>query len=156
MAGELLTTDTSPQALPAHSPKYKRLTRDDLAILRVMHKAGRSQVDIAEALNTTQPTISKWIATLIDTRDEAKEYLNNQATTLARSVVRNGRPSDHVRVLEGLEVLKPQEVSVVANVLVGMPGQAVPVPSLPTLDATFSVEPDNQALSPVVTRELAE
>jgi predicted transcriptional regulator len=152
MASELQTAET-PQT---HRKPVKRLTDIDRAFALRYQAEGLTQVEIAKRLGCDQGTVSRWLSQCTDTSTEAGTYFRGQALTLAQKIVKDGRPSDHVKVLEGIEVLKQQQVTPIVNVLVGMPGQAVPVPSLPTFDATFSVEPDNQALSPVVTRELAE
>ena len=135
MAGELLT---APDTDTAHTPRYKRLTRSDLEILRTMHKAGKSQVSIAETLGCTQGTVSKWLTSLTDSTELAKEYLRGEALTMARNIVTNGRAADHVSALKGLSVLQDEHSSAIVNVLIGMPGLPAPVPQLPDLVGTFA------------------
>ena len=130
-------------ALVAHTPKYDRLTRADLEILRTMRKAGKTQLEIAQALGCTQGTVSKWLTALTDTTDIAREYLGGQALRMAKHVVRKGQARDHVKVLEGLKVLVPDTSSI--NIAIGL--------SLPGLSKESVTAPETVTLSPAdVTR----
>ncbi len=93
------------QASPAHTAKYSRLTRDDLDVLLAMKKAGKTQVEIAQALGCTQGTVSKWITALTDSTDLAKEYLRGKALHMAKNVVKTGQARDHIAALKGVGVL---------------------------------------------------
>jgi DNA-binding Lrp family transcriptional regulator len=108
MGEQLAPTKAVKRLTPAHIPKYARLTRSDLEILRSMHKAGKTQLEIAQALGCTQPTVSKWIASLTDSTDIAKEYLRGSALRMAENIVKKGRASDHVAALKGLSVLEEE------------------------------------------------
>jgi hypothetical protein len=108
---ETLALEPTQTAPPPHSPKYKRLTRADLGIVFAMHRAGKSQVEIAEHLNCNQSTISKWLADYQDTTVVAKEYLRGQALRLAQRVVKKGTPTTDVAVLKGLTVLQDEQQS---------------------------------------------
>lgn len=99
MAGEAVALQ------PANTPAYKRLTRSDLALLLKMHKDGKSQVEIAQALDCSQGTVSKWLSQLADTTDVAKEYLAAQSFRMAKNIVTKGLARDHVATLKGLNVL---------------------------------------------------
>ena len=120
MADPSLTPATKTRQL-AHTPKYSRLTRDDLHALLAMHRAGKTQVEIAQALGCHQATVSKWIASFTDSTDSAKAYLRGEALTMARNIVNKGRAADHVAALKGLSVLEESEARGV-TVLVGPGG----------------------------------
>jgi DNA-binding CsgD family transcriptional regulator len=110
------------QTPPANTPKYDRITRADLEILRTMRKAGKSQTEIAQALGCTQGTVSKWLAALTDTTDIAREYMAGKALSMAKNVVRNGQARDHIQALKGLRVLEPDNSNVNIAIGVSLPG----------------------------------
>ncbi len=123
-----------------HKKPVKRLTDTDKAFALKYKADGLTQVEIAHKLGCDQATVSRWLAACQDTKLEAAAYFAGQALPMAEKVVKRGRPSDLVKVLEGIEVLKAKDVTPIVNVLVGMPGASVPVPQLPTIDATFASE----------------
>jgi hypothetical protein len=90
---------------PAHTPKYKRLTRTDVALLLQLSKEGRTQVEIAQRLGCDQGTVSKWLSSMEDTTETAKAYLRGSALRMAENIVKKGRAVDHVAALKGLSVL---------------------------------------------------
>lgn len=149
MAGEL------PNTAPHKAPKrpaaterraYTRLTRADHIVILKLHDDGISLSTIAQRLNRSVSTIHEVVQTYTPTTDLAKRKLAAGAERMAENVLEHGKASDHVRVLEGLDVLKSQDFTLLASVLIGMPGQPVPMPTLP----------DIEVLSPAVTRELVE
>lgn len=99
--------------------KYSRLTRTDLGVLLKLKRDGLSQVEIAQRLGCTQSTVSKWWNEFADTTDVSKEYLRAQAFRMSKNIVRNGRAADHVKTLEGLDVLSNQEVKGGLTIVVG-------------------------------------
>jgi biotin operon repressor len=90
---------------PAHTPKYRRLTRTDVALLLQLSKEGRTQVEIAQRLGCDQSAVSKWLKSLEDTTEVAKSYLRGSALRMAENIVKKGRAVDHVAALKGLSVL---------------------------------------------------
>jgi|SRR6185295_3216887 len=82
-----------------------KLRSVDIGILARLHADGMSQTEIAQRVGCTQGTVSRWIDKLTDTRDAAKSYLHGAALDMAEKVHKKGRPSDHVKVLEGIQVL---------------------------------------------------
>lgn len=105
MAGDLL----APQPTPAYTPKYRRLQAKQLRALLALHRAGKTQVEIAQALGCSQPTVSEWLADLQDTRDEASQYLRGKALDMALNVARRGNPETHRKTLENIEVLSAEQ-----------------------------------------------
>lgn len=128
------------QARTAESPSYTRLTDADRICILKLHDEGLTLTIIAQRLNRSVSTVHEVVQTYTPTTDLAKRKLAAGAEDMADNVLKNGRPGDHVRVLEGLEVLKTQDVSVHINTLIGMPGQPVPVPQLPDLEGTFATK----------------
>src|SRR3954462_7824857 len=102
------------------SPSYHRVTDTERVLILKLKDDGFTQVEIAQRLGRSQSTISDILEAFADTRDLAKRYLDGQAAKMAENIVINGRAADHVKVLEGLEVLKAHDVSPIVNVLVGM------------------------------------
>lgn len=140
MAGKAAAVADEREEPETHSQRSYRLTDTDRAFALKYATDGLSQVEIAKRLGKNQSSISRWLGECADTTDAAKAYFRGQALGMAVDIRRTGRAADKVKVLEGLEVLKAHNVSPIVNVLVGMPGQAVPVPQLPTIDATFASE----------------
>jgi transcriptional regulator with XRE-family HTH domain len=87
-----------------------------------MHKAGKTQTEIAHALGRSQGTVSKWLTTLNDTRDLAKEYLHAKAFRMAENVVKKGQARDHIQALKGIGVLEPDARDINIAVGVSLPG----------------------------------
>ena len=56
---------------------------------------------------------------LPDTSESAKAYLRHKARTMAESVVDKGKPREHVRVLEGLNILRDEQQSGVVVIVGG-------------------------------------
>lgn len=107
---------------PAHQPAYKRLTDDQrMAILR-LHKLDKTQTEIAVALGIDQSTVCRWLNQCQDTTLDASAFLRGQALRMARNIVKKGRAADHIKTLEGINVLQAQENTGV-TVIVGGSGQ---------------------------------
>ena len=97
-------------AAPADTPKYRRLTDVDRALILRLYDKGRTQVQIAQHLGCAQSTVSDVLDAFKDTTGEAKRYLRGQSLRMARSIVSKGRASDHVAALKGLNVLEEQQL----------------------------------------------
>ena len=97
------------KAKPAHIPKYRRLTDDQRIAILQLAKAGKAQVEIAQAIGCDQGTVSRWLSACQDTTAQASTYLRGSALRMARNIVRKGRASDHIKALEGISVLSPTQ-----------------------------------------------
>jgi predicted transcriptional regulator len=122
--GEIAITESdTPSTLqkrpPTHTSKYARLSQDEIAILHTMLKAGKTQVEIAQTLGCTQGAVSRWAASFTDTADLAKSYLRGKALSMAQNIVKKGRAADHIKALEGIEVLSNQDVKGGLTIVVG-------------------------------------
>jgi DNA-binding transcriptional regulator YiaG len=99
-------------------PDYSRLSQEEIVRLFNLHKAGLSQPQIAQELNCSQKTVSRWLQDFIDTTEPAKVYLRGNALRMAQNIVKKGRAVDHVAALKGLSVLHEEQQSGV-TVIVG-------------------------------------
>lgn len=102
-----------------------RLTRAEISALLKLHEAGKTQVEIAQALGCSQPTVSYWLNEYGDTRSEAVYTLRNGAQKLAERIVKQADVTESIDVLERLEVIAPkhQEASRGGvQIIIGMPG----------------------------------
>lgn len=117
--GEAALVEAQTSAPPAHTPKYSRLTRSDIGTLLKLKRDGLTQVEIAKRLGCHQSTISKWWDEFEDTRDLAKGYLAGASLRMAQNIVKKGRAADHVKALEGLEVLSNQDVKGGLTIVIG-------------------------------------
>lgn len=96
-----------------------RLRQSELAMVLQLHKDGFTQAQIAQRLGVTQQAISKWLSAITDTTDVAKLFLRGNALSMAQNIVKKGRAADHVKTLEGLEVLSNQDVKGGLTIVVG-------------------------------------
>lgn len=60
--------------------------------------------DIAKQLGRSRQTISQFLATFKDTRKEALDHLRGQALRMAKHVVEDGTPKDHIEVLQDKQI----------------------------------------------------
>ncbi len=102
---DAIATWAEKQTQPAHTPKYRRLTDDQRIAILQLDKAGKTQVEIAQAIGCDQGTISRWLSACQDTTAQATTYLRGSALRMARNIVKTGRASDHIKALEGVNVL---------------------------------------------------
>ena len=100
---------TAHLSAPASKASYKRLTAADHAVILRLHAQDITQADIAKRLGCSQQAVSQWLAQVVDTTDAAKLYFRGQALHMAQSVVKKGKPSDHVAALKGLSVLEEKQ-----------------------------------------------
>jgi len=66
-------------ALTKPKPDYSRLSRDEINSLIALHKAGKTQTEIAQILQCSVPTVHEWVHKLTDTTDFAKLRARNLA-----------------------------------------------------------------------------
>jgi hypothetical protein len=118
----LLASDTStaPQTRPpTHTPKYKRLTQAQLVVLFDLHKLNKTQVEIAQALGCDQASVCRALQQFTDTSASAIAFLRAAALPMAQNIVKKGRAADHIKALEGIEVLSNQDVKGGLTIVVG-------------------------------------
>lgn len=115
-------------ALTERKRDYSRLTRAELGSLIALARAGKTQTEIAQALNCNISTVSRWLAQFEDTTELAKQRLKNSANTLAERVVKDADVEQSLEVLDRLEVLpKRQNDSnrTGVQIFVGMPSSPI-------------------------------
>jgi Homeodomain-like domain-containing protein len=103
-------------------PKQHRLTNLDKAFALRYYAEGLTQAVIAQRLGVTQPAISQWLSLCQDTTAEAGLFLRGTALPMAEKIVKKGRPSDLVKVLQGISVLEPDQKS---GLVVNVGGDAI-------------------------------
>mgnify|MGYP001615980872 CR=1 FL=1 len=79
------------------------------AEVRAHVEAGDSTIEMFEALSRAHPnmtftldSVERLARQVADRRPVAQRYLQHKSMDMARNVVEQGKPSDHVRALEGL------------------------------------------------------
>lgn len=117
MAGELLPAPT--ETLPAPKPRYKRITQDQLRMLLPLRRQGKTQTEIAHILGCDQKTVSRWLADLTDSTEDATAYLRGKALPMAQNIVRKGKPDVQLKALQGLGVAAESESKQGVTVIVG-------------------------------------
>jgi hypothetical protein len=91
---------------PTNRKPTKRLTDADKAMALRYSAEGLPQREIAQRLGVTQPAISQWLAQCQDTTSEASLYFRGRALPMAEKIVKQGRPSDLIKALQGVGVLQ--------------------------------------------------
>jgi hypothetical protein len=124
-----------------HKGKGSSLTHDQLKAIVAMRGLGKTQVEIAQAIGCDQGTVSRWLHDITDTTDLAGTYLRGKALRMAQNIVKKGRAADHIKALEGINVLSPEQVSGI-TVQIGIKAEAVTL-----LAATFASPGQGQSES---------
>lgn len=93
------------QTSPERITDYSRLTLTEEALVLKLSSEGLTQVEIAQRLNCSQPTVSRTLAAFVDTRPLATAHLNSESYNIAKKVA----ASNHMPTL--LEVLRDQKAS---------------------------------------------
>lgn len=93
-----------PDALEKPIPNFSRLTKEDIALMLKLRDAGKTQVEIAQVIGCSQPTVSQTLAEFIDTRLEAANILRGGASELAKRIVKKAGPMVALETLRDLEV----------------------------------------------------
>lgn len=119
-----IVTWAEKKAKPAHTPKYKRLTDDQRIAILQLDKVGKTQVEIAHTIGCDQGTVSRWLTQCQDTTEHASTYLRGQALRMSRNIVQKGRAADHIKALEGINVLAPEHVAGI-TVQIGIKAESV-------------------------------
>lgn len=124
---------------PAHKPKYSRVTDEQRIAILQLDKLGKTQVEIAQSLGIDQSTVSRWLSMCQDKTKEATAYLRGQSLRMARNIVETGRAADHIKALEGVNVLQPTATQPITWQI------GIKADSVKLISATFAS--DTQALS---------
>ena len=119
MGSELVTTPPR-----SNTPKQKRLSNTDKAFALRYSTDGLTQVEIAKRLGVTQSSISQWLSQCEDTSVEAGQYFRGKALPTAEKIVKKGKTSDLVKVLQGIGVLAPER-SAGLSIVIGVAGDGV-------------------------------
>lgn len=125
----------SATAVQPHKGKYKQLTQPQIRELLSLRRLGKTQSEIAQILNCNQATVCRWLDNFTDTRDDATAFLRGNALKLARNIVKNGKPREHVDVLKGLNVLEQSTQDAKIQVVVGVSLPGLPQGLSPTVSA---------------------
>lgn len=120
------------KAKPNCKPKIKRLSQVEVGLLLQMHKAGKTQAEIAQQLGISQQAVSKWLDNTTDSTDLAKLYLRGSALRMAQNIVHKGRAADHIKALEGVNVLAPEHTG---NIVVQI---GIKADSIKLIPSTFA------------------
>ena len=85
------------------------MTLELAAEVRQLVDDGATTVEMYEALSRSRPqmgwtldSVERLARQVADRRPVASRYLQSKSFDMARNVVENGKPADHVRALEGL------------------------------------------------------
>ena len=130
-AAQTKAVSSPPSPTKRYQRPHKHLSGEQLGLLVQLYQAGTPQTEIAGVLKVTDAAVSYWVNKLCyDSRDHARKLLNGSALALAQRVVRQAKPTEAIDVLERIEVLpgRQQQVGGGVTVVIGMPGQPVPIP----------------------------
>lgn len=107
---------------------YARLTREDIACIRSLNKAGKTQVEIAQIIGCSQPTVSKWLEVVNDPLDDAKHILREGSPELAKRILKDADVEESLEVLDRLGVAEKRNTDSnragTVQVIIGMPGSS--------------------------------
>lgn len=111
--------------LPARLPAAEQqiaLARE----LSDMVGQGLTNLEMLEALSLAHPRtswtlegVARQVRLLTDRRDTARSYLDSKSLAMAKNIVENGKPSEHIRALEGRGVLASEERGAGITIIVG-------------------------------------
>lgn len=107
---------------------HSHLTREEIALVRQMYRAGKTQVDIAQFLGCSQPTVSKWLEVVNDPLDDAKHILREGSPDLAKRILKDADVEESLEVLDRLGVAEKRNTDSnragTVQVIIGMPGSS--------------------------------
>lgn len=107
------------------TPDYSRLTRAEVASILSLSRAGKTQVEIAQALGCNHSTVSRWLADLEDTTELAKHKLRSAAVDFVDRVVKDADVEQSLEVLDRIGVAEKRQTqsgNAQVQILIGMPG----------------------------------
>lgn len=117
---------TAIQAAAQPKPDYSRLTRDEINSLISLHKAGKTQTEIAQILQCSVPTVHDWVHKLTDTTDFAKLRARNLAARAVEKLdeamdeaASKGRSAPQEAILKLAGLLEQESTKAGVTVLVG-------------------------------------
>ena len=122
--------------------KYAKLSFADIELLIRLHDAGKTQVEIAQVIGCSQPTVSATLAKLRQTPDTVRALLKSDTagvvTNWRRAARIAAKRGDHRPAREWLEAahpeLRPQPATHGhgggVQINIGMPGQPIGLPSI--------------------------
>ena len=133
------TTESGSEAYsPDSSPRYRHLTHRQLQIALNLHREGKPQHVIAQALGTTQPTICRALRHLAhDSSSLAVDYAKSSAFTVMRRVVKHSLTKDDAIGMKAAQVVlaasgvteRVSAVTVGVQVIIGQPGAPASEPT---------------------------
>ena len=128
-------------------PDYSRLSRAEINSLFALHKAGKSQTEIAQILGCAISTVHHWVHTLEDTTDLAKQKLRAGASDLVDRVLSQANVEESLEVLDRLDVAAKRREATISMTAIAID---VDTPlQLPTIDVSQVNERSNyQTLNP--------
>lgn len=139
----------STQALTRSRPiDYKRLTKDDIALILNMAALGKTQTETASLVGCSLSTVSDTLAKFMDSRELARKRLEGGALKLAQTVVNTKDSTVALKALGKLDVVREDQAGAGNNVVVVM-GQAdrpldPPVIEIQTFAISPSLSPDHE------------
>ncbi|HEY3220319.1 MAG TPA: hypothetical protein VGJ80_06285 [Gemmatimonadales bacterium] len=97
-------------------PDAKSITLALPLAVRTLVDEGLTTLEMLERLLDTHPNVNwtldgieRLARQVSDRRPVARRYLESQSLAMAKNVVDHGKPAVHVRALEGLGVLAPED-----------------------------------------------
>jgi hypothetical protein len=124
-------------------PDYTRLSRAEVASVVALHRAGKTQTEIALTLGCNTSTVSRWLNQLGDTTELAKQKLRAGSAELVDRVLKRADIDQSLEVLDRLDVAPKRERNASngnqVNIVIGMPGApAGPDPMITVSPVTFA------------------
>jgi hypothetical protein len=122
--------------------KYAKLSFSDIELLLRLHKDGRTQVEIAQILQCSQPTVSQTLSRLKQTPEVIQALMKGESagvlTQWRRATRVAAKRGDHRPAREWIEAahpeLRPQQGSSAGGggvtINIGMPGQPIALPTI--------------------------
>ena len=90
-------------------PDYSRLTRAEISSLVALHRAGKTQTEIAQSLNCSISTVHKWVHELTDTTEISKLKLRASASDLTDRLIAKAKAPDILEILDRLGVAEKRQ-----------------------------------------------
>ena len=135
-------------------PKYRRVSRQLEGLILKLAEAGKTQTEIAAIVHVSQPTVSRTLDELSDTRIIAKAILNNGSKRLAQRIVKHADVDQALEVLDRIDVApkRRDEPSSSQVMVIVQQGSSIPGITLQTQSsASLSPVPRNDL--PVISTD---
>ena len=116
---------------PNRTTSAVRLDAEEKAQIVKLDRENLGTGQIAHAIGRPPQTVSGYLRRHRSTVTEARQYFESKAEQLARRVVKHADVDQSIDVLDRIDVIPKKEhaTGVQFNVVIGMPGQTIPVPS---------------------------